>query len=141
MWCTCVISGIAVPTSCNVLNSLSVCGNALLLTRDSSYNVSPSSVEDKCFGRAIGASHFHSEGAPYRSFWGQLWLQIIAIRNSHYNLPNGSIGCDFVGLLSSEVNLLVQGSMRSERVNVFLTVILQRNPIVKSGADIRCLLL
>ena len=58
-----------------------------------------------------------------------------------YNLPNGSVGCDFVGLLSSEVNLLVQGSMSSERVIVFLTVLLQRDPMVKRGADIRHLLL
>ena len=58
-----------------------------------------------------------------------------------YNLPNGSVGRDFVGLLSSEVNLLVQGSMSSERVIVFLTVLLQRDPMVKRGADIHRLLL
>ena len=70
-----------------------------------------------------------------------MWLRVVAIRNSHYNLPNGSIGRDLVGLLSSEVNLLVQGSMSSERVIVFLTVILQRDPMVKRGADVRRLLL
>ena len=47
-----------------------------------------------------------------------------AIRNSHYDLSNGSVGRDFVGLLSSEVKLLVQGSMSSERVIVFLTDVL-----------------
>ena len=121
--------------------SSSVCDNASLLTEDSSDIVSPSSVEDERFVRAFGASLVHSEGAPYSSFWGQLWLWIVAIRNSHYNLPNGSVGRDFVGLLSSEVNLLVQGCMSSERIIVLLTVILQRDPMVKRDADICQLLL
>ena len=116
--------------------SLSVCDDASLVTRDSPNIVSPSSVDDECFVRACGASLLHSKGAPYSSFWGQLWLRIISIRNSHYNLPNESVGRDFVCLLSSEVNLLVQGSMSSERVIVFLTVILQCDTMVKRGADI-----
>ena len=68
-------------------------------------------------------------------------MWIVSIKNSHYNLLNGSVGHDFVGLLASEVNLLVQGSMSSERIIFFLTVILQRDPMVKRGADIRWLLL
>ena len=69
-----------------------------------------------------------------------MWLQIVSIKNSHYNSLNGSVGRDFVGLLS-KVNLLVLGSMSSARVIVFLTVILQRNPMVKRGAGICRLLL
>ena len=46
-----------------------------------------------------------------------------------------------VGLLSSEVNMLVQGPTSSERVIVFLTVILQCDPMVKRGADTHRLLL
>ena len=121
--------------------SSSVCDNASLLTADYSDIVSPSSVEDERFIRAFGASLLHSKGAPYSSFWGQLWQRIVAIRNFHYNLPNGSVGRDFVGLMSSEMNLLVQGSMSSERIIVFLTVILQCDPMVKRDADICRLLL
>ena len=97
-------------------------------------------VQGERFVRAFGAPLLHSEGKPHGSFWGQLWLRIISIKNSHYNLPNGSVGRDFVGLLSGEVNLLVQGSISSERVIVFLTVILQRDPMVKRNADVRRLL-
>ena len=50
--------------------SLFICDNTLLLTRGSSDNVSPSSVEDGQFFRAFGTSLLYSEGVPYSSFWG-----------------------------------------------------------------------
>ena len=56
-------------------------------------------------------------------------------------MPNGSVDRDFVGLLSSEMNLLVLGSISSERVIVFFTVILQCDPMVKRNANICRLLL
>ena len=148
MRCTCVKAGRkclnCLPSKRNhcsnrlQCDSLPVCDDASLLARDSSNVLSPSSVEGERFVRAFGA---HSEGKPRGTFWGQLWLRIVSIKNSHYNLPNGSVGCDFVSLLSGEVNLLVQGSISSEMAIVFLTVILQRDPMIKRNADIRHLLL
>ena len=40
-------------------------------------------------------------------------------------------------MLSSEIDLLAQGSVRSERVLVFLSAMLQRDPMVWRGTDIR----
>ena len=46
-------------------------------------------------------------------------------KNSHYDLPNGSVGRDFVTWLSSEIDLLAQGSIHSERVLAFISITLQ----------------
>ena len=69
-----------------------------------------------------------------------MWLWLVAFKNCHYDLPNGSVGKDFVALLSSEIDLLAQGSVRSERVLVFLSAMLQRDPMVRRGTDIHRLL-
>ena len=61
-------------------------------------------------------------------------------KTCHYDLPSGAAGRNFVELLSSELNLLAEGSVRSERVMVFLEVMLQRDPYVRKGMDIRRLL-
>ena len=52
--------------------SSSVCDDASLPIRDSSYVLSTSSVEGEHFVRAFGASLLHSEGPPHSTFWGQL---------------------------------------------------------------------
>ena len=45
-------------------------------------------------------------------------------KNSHYDLPNGSFSRDFVTWLSSQIDLLAQSSIRSERVLVFISITL-----------------
>ena len=82
----------------------------------------------------------HSEGDCYEDSWCKLWLWLVSFKNCHYDLPTGSVGKDFVVLLSSEIDLLAQGSVRSERVLVFLSAMLQRDPMVQRGTDIRHLL-
>ena len=59
-----------------------------------------------------------------------------SIKACHYNLPIGAADCNFVELLSSELNLLAKGSVRSECVMVFLEVMLQHDPYVRKGMDI-----
>ena len=46
----------------------------------------------------------------------KLCLQLVTFKNSHYDLPNGSVSRDFVTWLSSQIDLLAQGSIHSERV-------------------------
>jgi len=65
---------------------------------------------------------------------------LVAIKNCLYDLPSGSAGREFANLLSSEVTLLAQGSSWSERVLVFLSTMLQWDPMVQKGIDIHCLL-
>ena len=88
------------------------------------------------FQRAFGASLLYSEGGCYDDPWYKLWARLFVIKNCHYDLPSGSVGRDFVNLLSSEINLLGRGSSQSERVLVFLSAMLQWDPKVWKGTDI-----
>ena len=75
-------------------------------------------------------------GGCFDNSWSKLWLRLVAIKNCHYDLPSGSVGRDFVNQLSSEIDLLPQGSMRSERVLVFISTMLQQDSMVRKGTDI-----
>ena len=77
---------------------------------DAENDVSASVINER-FQQAFGASLLHSEGGCYDDSWSKLWLRLVAIKNCHYDLPSGSVGRDFVNQLSSEIDLLVQGSM------------------------------
>ena len=92
------------------------------------------------FQNAFGAPLLHSEGGPRVDVWCKLWLRIVSFRNCHYDLPSGTISHDFIELLSSEVSLLARGLVKSEWVLVFLSAMLQRDPMVRRGTDIRRLL-
>ena len=61
----------------------------------------------------------------YDNTWCKLCLQLVTFKNSHYDLPNGSVGRDLVTWLSSQIDLLAQGSIHSERVQVFISIVLQ----------------
>ena len=52
-------------------------------------------------------------------------LQLVTFTNSHYDMPNGSVSRDFVTWWSSQIDLLAQGSIHSERVLVFISITLQ----------------
>ena len=90
---------------------------------DTAVNNSVTVINER-FQRAFGALLLHSEGDCYEDSWCKLWLRLVAFKNCHYDLPTGSVGKDFVALLSSEIDLLAQGSVRSERVLVFLLAML-----------------
>ena len=66
--------------------------------------------------QTFGASLLHLDGGCYDDPWCKLWLRYIAVKNCHYELPNGSVERNFVNLLSSEVNLLAQGYTQSVKV-------------------------
>ena len=51
---------------------------------------------NKRFQCAFGASLLHSEGDCCDDPWCKLWLRLVTFKNCHYNLPNGSVGRDFV---------------------------------------------
>lgn len=53
-----------------------------------------------------------------------------------YDLPQGSVGREFVRLLADEISMLARKLVSSERVMVLCRVILQRNYEVKRGSDI-----
>ena len=96
-------------------------------------------VINKRFQHAFGASLL-PEGNCYDDSWCKLWLRLVAFKNCRDDLPNGSDGRGFVASLSSEIDLLTQGSIGSERVLVFLSTMLQQDPMVQKGTNIHCLL-
>ena len=61
----------------------------------------------------------HSEGDCYDDPCCKLCLQLDTFKNCLYDLPNGSVGRDFVTWLPSQIDLLSQVSVHSERVLVF----------------------
>ena len=86
---------------------------------------------------AFGVQMLYSEGGSYDNAWCKLWLCILSFKNCHYDLPSGAVAHDFIDLLSSEISLLARGVERSEQVLIFLSVMLQRDPMVRRGTDIR----
>ena len=64
------------------------------------------------------------------------------VSTHHYNLPNGTVAKEFVhvDLLTHEVTQLHSGATRSERLIVFLELMLHCDEMVKKGQDIHRLL-
>jgi len=131
-------SGLTVTDSHNLVEELPSSQNSGSFN-DAVRDASTPNVGDQ-FQWAFDASLLHSEGDCHYDPWCKLWLRLVAIKNCLYDLPSGSTGKEFVNLLSSEVNLLAQGSSWSERVLVFLSTMLQQGPMVQKGIDIHHLL-
>ena len=72
--------------------------------------------------------------------WVQYWRKVVTFRGKHNSLPRGSIGREFIDLLAEEINCLSRQSTPSERVIVFVAVLMQKDKMVKKGAEIRRLL-
>ena len=98
-----------------------------------------SNVNDRLF-RAYGACFLGLDGGEQINEWGQRWKRVVSIRGQQYDLPGGSVGREFVNLLTNEVSMLSRGEAISERLFVFCGVVLQRDSMVKKGTDIRRLL-
>ena len=90
--------------------------------------------------KAFGATLTVNCGDNRYDIWYCRWKRVIAVCGIHYDLPGGAIGYHFVDLLSDEVCFLRRGAFKSERLIVFLSVMLQCDIIVKKGIDIRRLL-
>src|SRR5436190_22073113 len=57
-----------------------------------------------------------------------------------YNLPNGNTSIHFISLLTKEIEHVTKNEYPSERVIVYISVILQREKLVKRAKDIRILM-
>ena len=90
----------------------------------------------KTFGATLAVYCGENRG----DIWYCRWKRVIAVRGIHYDLPGGATGRHFVDLLSDEVCSLSRRAFKSERLIVFLSVMLQRDIMVKKGTDIRRLL-
>jgi len=130
--------GVTATDSSNLVGELPSSQNSGSFN-DAVCDTSAPDIDDR-FQWAFGASLLQWEGDCYDDSWCKLWLRLFTIKNCLYDLPSGSAGREFVNLLSSEINLLAQGSSRSERVLVFLSTMLQQDPMVRKGIDIRRLL-
>ena len=98
-----------------------------------------SNVNNRLF-HAYGACFLGSDGGEQINEWGQRWKRVVSIRGQQYVLPGGSVGREFVNLLTNEVSMLSRGEAISERLIVFCGVVLQRDSMVNKGMDIRRLL-
>ena len=52
-------------------------------------------------------------------------------------MPGGAVGRAFVELLATEIGTLVRGEEKSERLMCLTPLLLQRDPMIKKGCDIR----
>ena len=101
--------------------------------------VSPVNVDD-LMRRAYGTTLINSGGSGTDSPWYQRWEKVVQHSGNHYILPGGPTGRRYFDLLTEEVQHLGVGNYPSERVLVFSSVILQRDRMIRKGADIRRLL-
>ena len=65
--------------------------------------------------------------------WYKRWNVIVSSSRRYYDLPGGAVGREFVDMLAEETSLLTRASIRSERLIVFLGLMLQRDNMVKKG--------
>ena len=84
---------------------------------------------------AFGASLVKSRGNGCEDVWYCKWKIVAVVQSVQYDLPGGTKGHHFVDM-SDEVCLLSHRVTKSERLIVFLSVLLQRDATVKSGLDI-----
>ena len=93
----------------------------------------------EAFGDSLAIEGSGNEKEDFRV---QYWRKVVTFRGNHYSLPRGSIGREFIDLLAEEIHVtcLSRQSTPSERVIVFVAVLMQRDKMVKKGAEIRRLL-
>ena len=123
---------------CEVLNGPD--HNTLDFSPDSVNNIATDEFVDTKLHLAFGATILRNDGGGFCDSWGAWWLRACHIFGKQYDLPGGAVGREFVDLLTSEVRLLVNNSVVSDRLMMFCPVLLQRNCMVKTGSDVRRLL-
>ena len=82
--------------------------------------------------QAFGASILSSEGEARIDAWSERWKAVTALRSRQYVLPNGAVGREFVDILSEEVRLLSRSMVKSERLIVFMIVLLQHDKMIRN---------
>ena len=85
--------------------------------------------------KAYGTTLIQS-GSCSHSDWHQRLKSVVQHSGNHYVLPCGPTGRRYVDLLTEEVQHLPVGNFPSEHVLVFSFVMLQRDRMVRKGADI-----
>lgn len=74
------------------------------------------------------------------NLWYRRWKHICTLSGKQYDLPNGSTPKAFIHTLAEEIEALSRNEYPSKRLVISISVILQRNPILKQTKDIRTLL-
>ncbi|KAF6207127.1 hypothetical protein GE061_018366 [Apolygus lucorum] len=96
---------------------------------------------DEFFVAGFGKKLLCSSENDDTSEWYLRWKKIIKMQGKQYELPQGPVGRQFVGLLTETVQSVVDGSRSSEGIFVLCATVLQRERQIKIGPDIRRLLL
>ena len=76
-------------------------------------------------------------GIPNDSLWQHYYRSLVTYNPSCYNLPNNSIGKDFLTVLTALCNGIRTRQHNSEKFLVFPILVLQRNPSITKSPDIK----
>ena len=127
----------SVPGACSLNSSTTL---PTLRTPPQQLQSSPNETfEDSKIREAFGESLIRNTCIA-DDIWSKRWQKIVSTKWRHYNLPNGTVAKELIDLLAHEVTQLHSGATRSERLIVFLGLMLHRDEMVKKGQDIRRLL-
>ena len=94
----------------------------------------PLSPLEQAFGRSLHGS------IDEKDLWYERWKKVCNLKGKQYNLPNGNTSIHFISLLTKEIEHVTKNEYPSERVIVYISVILQREKLVKRAKDIRILM-
>ncbi len=81
------------------------------------------------FGRPLVGS----DGGDMNDMWCSRWRRVVRCQCRQYDVPRGSVGRDFIGVVTEEIAGLTRCESKSERLIVFMAVILQRDSLVKKS--------
>ena len=114
-----------VPTNNNTNRCVSLAANATPWDNSTDCNT----LMSKAYGATLSRS-----GSSSNSDWHSRWKSVVHHSGNHYVLPGGPTGRRYIDLLVEEVQQL------AVRALIFSCVMLQRDQMVRKGADIRRLL-
>ena len=134
--CNVSLEAVSVFANCSEASTAVICKDPFQFSFMDSSDV----CYDTLMCRAYGCSLSQLSGVDHDFDWRSRWKQVIYHSGNHYILPGGPIGRRYVDLLAEEVTHLAGGHFPPERVLVFSSVILQRDRMVRKGADIHRLL-
>ena len=89
-----------------------ICGES-----EESNSVAFDNFTDAKLTQAFGASILWSDGGSFVDPWGTWWIHACRMPGRQYDLPGGAVGCEFVDLLTTEVQLLTDNSAISDHLD------------------------